>query len=49
MEKEENYDELYEGLDTREGEMDLYWLTRQRSRCGMCSKIEQWKMQMVMC
>jgi hypothetical protein len=34
MAKEKAYDELYERLDTREGEKDLYRLARQRDRAG---------------
>ncbi|KAG2465922.1 CFDP2 protein, partial [Polypterus senegalus] len=32
--KEKAYDELYERLDTKEGEKDLYQLARQRDRAG---------------
>ncbi|XP_051781551.1 uncharacterized protein LOC127527298 isoform X2 [Erpetoichthys calabaricus] len=32
--KEKAYDELYERLDTKEGEKDLYRLARQRNRTG---------------
>ena len=28
------YDELYERLDTKEGEKELYWLASQRDRAG---------------
>ena len=32
--KKKTYDELYEKLDTKEGEKDLYRLARQRDRAG---------------
>ena len=32
--KSKAYDELYEGLDTKEGEKTLYRLTRQRHQAG---------------
>ena len=32
--KSKAYDELYEGLDTREGEKTLYRLARQRHQAG---------------
>ena len=32
--KNKAYDELYEKLDTKEGEKDLYRLARQRDRAG---------------
>ncbi|KAG2456020.1 FGD1 protein, partial [Polypterus senegalus] len=47
--KEKGYNELYERLDTKEGEKDLYRLARQRDRAGkdvqqvMVIKDKKWK------
>ena len=39
------FDELYEKLDTKEGEKDLYRLARQRDRAGKDVQrvLRQWK------
>lgn len=37
--KQREYEDFFDGLDTKEGEVHHYWLARQRDRHGLMQQV----------